>query len=293
MSDKNYEIALSYASEDRAYVEEVAEYLSKFNVKVFFDGFEESYLWGKNLTEILPKIYMNEASYTVLFVSKHYAKKIFPNLEKKSALNRALIEKKEYILPARFDDTNIDGLLPDIVWQDLRQKNPYELSLLICKKLDVKTDLIKDSDKLPLSSNSLFGETRFNYSSYDGKHILGTGEHQFKTKWSPASDKSIYSYNWDLKGISLAKPFKSKGDLLNLHGLDFTSSSILIREGEFCILKNHQDLLCLIEIMDIQNSRYGDAIDELTFRYWITERPIFSSSSETDFKDLKFFSSNH
>lgn len=42
-----YEIALSFAGEDRAYVEEVAAYLKKNDVRCFYDGYEEATLWGK------------------------------------------------------------------------------------------------------------------------------------------------------------------------------------------------------------------------------------------------------
>jgi len=44
-----YDIALSFAGEDREYVEQVAILLKRFGVKVFYDKFEESNLWGKNL----------------------------------------------------------------------------------------------------------------------------------------------------------------------------------------------------------------------------------------------------
>ena len=44
-----YDVALSFAGEDREYVEQVALFLKKKNIAVFYDYFEEVDLWGKNL----------------------------------------------------------------------------------------------------------------------------------------------------------------------------------------------------------------------------------------------------
>ncbi len=41
-----YEIVLSFAGEDRVYVEKVAEYLKANGVNVFYDRYEKANLWG-------------------------------------------------------------------------------------------------------------------------------------------------------------------------------------------------------------------------------------------------------
>ena len=46
---KKYKVALSFAGEDRDYVEKVASQLVAEGVTVFYDKFEEATLWGKNL----------------------------------------------------------------------------------------------------------------------------------------------------------------------------------------------------------------------------------------------------
>ena len=48
-----YDVALSFAGEDRKYVEEVASFLKKNKIAVFYDYFEEENLWGKNLISYL------------------------------------------------------------------------------------------------------------------------------------------------------------------------------------------------------------------------------------------------
>jgi hypothetical protein len=130
-----YEVVLSFAGEDRDYVESVADFLHSHEVAVFYDRFEEETLWGKDLAEYLDAVYRSSARYCVMFISSHYAEKIWPNHERRSALARALAERKEYILPARFDDTELPGVRPTLGYVDLRHKTPEELGRLILKKL--------------------------------------------------------------------------------------------------------------------------------------------------------------
>lgn len=130
-----YDVALSFAGENRAYVEEVANSLKTKGIKVFYDLFEEANLWGKNLYEYLSEIYQNKARYTVLFVSSFYNKKLWTNHERVSMQARAFQESREYILPARFDNTEIPGILKTIGYINLENKTPEELAILIENKL--------------------------------------------------------------------------------------------------------------------------------------------------------------
>lgn len=130
-----YDVALSFAGEDRAYVEEVAQILRDRSIRVFYDLFEEANLWGKNLYEYLSEIYQNKARYTVLFISKFYNQKLWTNHERMSMQARAFGESKEYILPARFDDTELPGVLKTIGYISLKHKTPAQFASLVEKKL--------------------------------------------------------------------------------------------------------------------------------------------------------------
>ena len=92
-------MALSYASEDRAYAEFLAQSLRQRGVKVFYDRYEKAALWGQNLYTYLSDLYQNQALYSVLFLSQHYASKLWTSHERKAAQARALKEQGEYILP--------------------------------------------------------------------------------------------------------------------------------------------------------------------------------------------------
>jgi AbiJ-like protein/TIR domain-containing protein len=130
-----YEVVLSFAGEDRAYVEKVAETLKTNGVSLFYDDYEESSLWGKNLVEHFQKVYGGSARYCVMFISKHYAEKVWPTHERRSAFQKAIEAKEEYILPARFDDTEIPGLHRTVGYVDLRKKSACDLASLILQKL--------------------------------------------------------------------------------------------------------------------------------------------------------------
>src|SRR5437016_3876374 len=102
-----FDVALSFAGEDRLYVEQVAKRLRSMELRVFYDKYEAVALWGKNLYEHLRAVYSDRARFAVLFISKHYAAKLWTNHERQSAQERAFRERKEYILPVRLDSTQV------------------------------------------------------------------------------------------------------------------------------------------------------------------------------------------
>ena len=103
---ESYDIALSFAGENRPYVEEVAIALKSAGVSVFYDGFEKADLWGKNLTDHLAEVY-STSRYVVMFISQAYVEKAWTTLERKHAQDRSLFAQEEYVLPARFADTPV------------------------------------------------------------------------------------------------------------------------------------------------------------------------------------------
>jgi hypothetical protein len=132
---ERYDVALSFAGENRAYVEEVATGLKAAGASVFYDGFEKASLWGKNLIDHLADIYQHRSRYVVMFVSEHYAQKAWPTHERQHAQARALIAKDEYILPACFDDTEVPGMANTVGYVDLRTMRPSDLVVLILTKI--------------------------------------------------------------------------------------------------------------------------------------------------------------
>ena len=129
-----YEVCLSFAEERRMYVGQVAHGLRSHGVRVFYDEYEQTELWGSDLYSYLDKVYREECRHCIVFVSKEYAKKSWANHELRSAQARELREKG-YILPVRFDDTPISGLPETVGYIDLNRKSPTKLVDIAVEKL--------------------------------------------------------------------------------------------------------------------------------------------------------------
>lgn len=130
-----YDVAFSFAGEERDYVERTANALKSRGVEVFYDRNQEVNLWGKDLYQYLHEVYDKQAKYCVVFLSRNYAAKAWTRHELKIIQAKAFQESREYILPARFDDTEIPGLLPTIAYVDLHQYSPERLADLISQKV--------------------------------------------------------------------------------------------------------------------------------------------------------------
>ena len=146
-----YDVALSFAGEDRKYVEEVALFLKKKNIAVFYDYFEEENLWGKNLISYLEEIYTHKSKYCVIFISQYYVQKEWTCYESAAAMVRLLdsnTKQKEYLLPVKFDETKVPGILSTIGFIDGKKKTPDEIGNLIIKKLQTST--LKDIEPMSI-----------------------------------------------------------------------------------------------------------------------------------------------
>lgn len=128
-----YQVALSFAGEDRPYVSQVAKFLRQRKVRVFYDEYENVSLWGKDLYVHLDEVYRKRARYCVVFLSRHYKNKLWTNHERESAQARAFQEREEYILPVKIDSTEIPGIRPTIGY--VSKLPAKELADLIYRKI--------------------------------------------------------------------------------------------------------------------------------------------------------------
>lgn len=145
-SDYEFEVALSFAGEQREYVDEFAKELKALNIKVFYDTYEKVNLWGKDLYQYLNGIYKNKCLFTIVFISEDYAKKRWTKHELKSAQTRAFNENSEYILPVRFDHTELPGFNETIGYLSIEGMTPKELAILTEEKLNLFGDPNENSD---------------------------------------------------------------------------------------------------------------------------------------------------
>lgn len=138
-----YDVVLSFAGEDREYVEECADILTALGIKVFYDSYEQDVLWGKDLYTFLADIYSNIARYAIVFISQHYVKKCWTKHEFKFINERMFNSETEYLLPVFLDDTKLCGI-PETQGY-LTNKTPYEVAVMFAKKInkDIDVELMK------------------------------------------------------------------------------------------------------------------------------------------------------
>ena len=130
-----YDVAISFAGEDRNVARQIAQLLEAHELKIFFDEFELATLWGKDLYEYLADVYSNQARYCIMLISKYYAKKAWTTHERKNAQARAFRENREYILPVKLDDTMIPGIPETIGYLDFRKLSVEEVIDAVLTKL--------------------------------------------------------------------------------------------------------------------------------------------------------------
>lgn len=130
-----YDVALSFAAEDRVYVAEVAAALREAGVDLFYDDYAVVELWGENLVDAFEEVYNRRSKYVALFVSYSYVAKSWTRHERQSAQARALVEDGAYVLPIKLDDAELPGMPSTVSYVDGQRFSPAEVADLICKKL--------------------------------------------------------------------------------------------------------------------------------------------------------------
>lgn len=130
-----FDVAISFAGSERDYARAIERIASANGLKVFLDELYEAELWGTNLVESLGEIYANKARYCLIIVSREYCDRMYTNLERRRALDRALYSRQDYILPVITDDSWIEGLPKATAYLDLRKKSVVGVSELLIKKV--------------------------------------------------------------------------------------------------------------------------------------------------------------
>ena len=133
---REFDIAVSFAGENREYVADVVEGVKAAGFTVFYDDDHQADMWGQDGVEYLSNVYQNRARYVVFFVSRHYAEKMWTRVERRASMSRAMTERREYVLPVRLDDTELEGLLPTTFYLDANRLGLDQIVELIKQKLE-------------------------------------------------------------------------------------------------------------------------------------------------------------
>ena len=271
MEYTRYQTALSFAGEQRCYVDEVARGIQAKGISVFYDGFEQVRLWGRYGTEAFHEVFAQHAASVIMFISKEYVEKAWTRHERRSALSRMIVENSEFVHPVRFDNTPVPGLPDDVIYLDANQFTPAELAVMIAEKLGVRPFEGKASDVPPPMMTSLTGDVVFDYSSYNGRYVIGMGVMKFETAWAKASDTSIHIYNDPptINGVALCRDLESISLVRKAERLDYTSRTRTPVMGDIVVLRNTKGFYAAVQILEIKDDSRSDSRDEVRFRYAI------------------------
>ncbi len=107
-----YDIAISFAGENRELAKHIARQLEDLDVPVFYDELFETNFLGKAWTKIFKEIFAEKSRYVVCLLDKHHAEKIWPTFEREHFAPRVA---DEHVIPIYLDDTKFVGIPADIV----------------------------------------------------------------------------------------------------------------------------------------------------------------------------------
>jgi hypothetical protein len=148
-----YDVAVSFAGEDRTTAERFAELLKGEGFSVFYDFWNKADLWGRNLYSHLAEVYSKKARFCVIFLSAAYARKAWTRHEMKAAQTRAFRENEDYILPVRLDDTEIPGIGETVAYLDLRRDTIEEVAQIAVEKIRAARSRAAGGQVLPQTTH--------------------------------------------------------------------------------------------------------------------------------------------
>ncbi len=109
---REWDMAISFAGENRELARHITEQLDMLDVHVFFDElYEDNYL-GRAWTEQFKKVFADESDLVVVLLDQHHSKKIWPTFERDCFVPRG--EDGE-VIPIFLDETVFIGIPRDTV----------------------------------------------------------------------------------------------------------------------------------------------------------------------------------
>ncbi|GGM37168.1 toll/interleukin-1 receptor domain-containing protein [Microbacterium saperdae] len=131
----DFDVAVTFAGEDRAFVEQVVHLMKADGFSVFYDEDAKVSSWGTDLTEYFSDVYEKRARYAIMFISGNYASKAWTRMERRSVLARALTTASPYVLPVRLDSTPLPGVRETIGYLDGIAEGPSGIATAVRAKL--------------------------------------------------------------------------------------------------------------------------------------------------------------
>lgn len=142
MEQQEFDLAFSFAGEQRSYVEQTVRACQGLGLKVFYDRDHNNEWWGKNFIREQRSVYSAKTRYFVPFISTEYLSKPIPMDEFSSAMMTAVKQGDGYVLPVLMDDAQVpaDLMHPHIHYLRAMDFTPEELAAEFAKKLGIAVE---------------------------------------------------------------------------------------------------------------------------------------------------------
>ncbi len=117
---KDYDVALSYASEQQVFVNRVRKILSEEGLHVFYAPDCEQEYKAQDMFEKFYKIFRYQSKFTACFISKEYLEKDYTMQEYEASYLKNRDTGENRVIIVNFDGSKIPYLDPDIKYIDAR-----------------------------------------------------------------------------------------------------------------------------------------------------------------------------
>ncbi|SEQ42787.1 TIR domain-containing protein [Lentzea xinjiangensis] len=135
MPEYEFDVAPSFADENRAQVHQVVQRLKDLGVTVYYDEDQLVERWGLDLVEHTSDTFGRRVRYVLPFVSRHYVGERWARLQRRVVQARAVEQQAEFLLPIRIDDTEVPGLVATVGYLDLRVHDTETIAQAVVQKL--------------------------------------------------------------------------------------------------------------------------------------------------------------
>lgn len=131
-----YDVAVSFAGNDRSVVEKFVEMLEERDLKVFYDFNQQAELWGKDLRRGLARIYGEQAQFMIICLSDDYPERDWTTFEYEVGRNAASKRTEDYLLPLIVGNRPpITGLPATFGFLSLQDQPMEKVADLVLEKL--------------------------------------------------------------------------------------------------------------------------------------------------------------
>jgi hypothetical protein len=108
--DREWDVAISFAGENRELAKHIAEKLELLDVRVFFDEFCEANYLGRAWGEKFKSILFEQSDPVACLLHQHHQQKIWPTFERDCFVPRV---SNGEVIPVYLDDTVFPGIPKD------------------------------------------------------------------------------------------------------------------------------------------------------------------------------------